>query len=69
MTFEIDRDFNDLIYSPVCLPCKHMIDVNKKTCKAFPQGVPKKIWNGDNDHKKSYLGDHGIQFEPRKPQE
>ncbi len=56
-----------LIYSPTCLLCKHFsgdIDIGKKhACKAF-KDIPLEIWNGDNDHKKPYPGDHGIQFEP-----
>jgi hypothetical protein len=40
---------------------KNLID-GKKTCKVFPLGIPKKIWNGENDHKKPYSGDNGIIF-------
>jgi hypothetical protein len=32
-------------------------------CRAFPTGIPDEIISGDNDHKKSYPGDHGIKFE------
>lgn len=31
-------------------------------CAAFPDGIPKEIWRGDNNHTKPYQGDHGIQF-------
>jgi hypothetical protein len=40
--------------------------VNKKNgnvCKAFPKGIPDKIWSGENNHEKPFKGDHGIQFE------
>jgi hypothetical protein len=32
-------------------------------CKAFPQGIPNEIANGDNPHTKPYPGDGGITFE------
>jgi len=48
-----------------CLNCKHL----KKepiTCKAFEDGIPKKILDGDIDHRKPYKGDNGIQYEKEK---
>jgi hypothetical protein len=66
-----DRELDIVHFSPVCLPCKHFIfdenDVCKHVCKAFPDGIPDEIWRGDNDHKKPYPGDHGIQYEPIDP--
>ena len=54
-------------FSAVCSLCKHF-DVSsasdgKKTCKAFPQAIPKQIWSGLNPHIVPYPGDNGIQFE------
>ncbi len=64
-----DRELDEVIYSRICLPCKHFhretySETGKKTCKAFPDGIPSVIWKGNNDHKKPYPRDHGIQFEP-----
>jgi len=50
-----------LNYSPVCMKCKHIIELDK--CKAF-DFIPEIIWNGENDHSEPYEGDNGIQFEP-----
>lgn len=64
-----DRELDKVIYSPVCLPCKHFnreaySKNNEKTCDAFLDRIPEEIWVGKNDHRKSYPGDHRIQFEP-----
>lgn len=53
-------------FSDVCTFCVHMIDDIKRTCKAFPKGIPREIWMGKNDHIKSYPGDNGILFEKIK---
>jgi hypothetical protein len=47
-----------------CSECKNADRVKIGTCKAFPDGIPEEIWIGKNDHKNSYPGDNGIQFEP-----
>jgi hypothetical protein len=35
-------------------------------CKAFPNGIPEEILNGNHNHEKHYKGDNGIQFEKIK---
>ena len=43
-----------------CYQCKHKLDGLR--CKAFEK-IPSEIIKGDNDHRKPYPGDNGIQFE------
>lgn len=60
----IDKGHNIPVYSPVCTYCKHLaVEAEKRSCKAFPGGIPLEIWLGLNKHTKSYFGDNGIQFE------
>ena len=47
--------------SEQCAGCKHLLTEMK--CKAFPDGIPKAIIDGDVDHTKKYAWDHNIQFE------
>ena len=53
---------------PLCLECKHFYknEYEELCCKAFPNGIPDKIIEGEIDHKKPYKKDKGIQFE-KKP--
>lgn len=59
---------------PICLCCQYYLgadfDSEKleaiEKCKAFPDKIPNDIWNGDNDHRHPYEGDHGIQFKEKK---
>lgn len=34
------------------------------TCDAFPNGIPDDILANAHDHRESFIGDHGIRFEP-----
>lgn len=44
-----------------CLDCANLNN-DMVTCKAFPEGIPTKIFNGHWDHTKSFKGDDGILF-------
>lgn len=58
----LDGGRDPLSMSPVCRYCKHQFSCLARTCEAFPQGIPDEIWDGRNDHRASYPGDHGVQF-------
>lgn len=46
----------------ICWKCKH-VNPDGLTCKAFPEGIPGEILNGDVKHVRPIKGDRGIQFE------
>jgi hypothetical protein len=54
--------------APICLQCKHYIkDPHRLICDAFPNQIPDDIVDSIFIHTEPYLGDHGIQFEERGP--
>jgi len=64
----IDKTFDDVQYSEVCLRCRHFDSrewqaSGQKRCQAFAAGIPRPIWNGQNDHRQPFPGDNGIRFE------
>jgi hypothetical protein len=46
--------------SPICFDCVR--ETGYRKCEAFPDEIPLEIWLGDNNHKKPFPGDHGLQF-------
>lgn len=52
--------------APMCIGCKHFRNEGF-TCDAFPDGIPEDILQSRIDHRKPYLNDNGIQFEPVSP--
>lgn len=69
----IDKGSENLMYSGVCLSCKHFngemfLQNNKHTCQAFNE-IPLEIWNEKNPHTSPYPGDNGIMFEPTQTPE
>ncbi len=62
-----------------CASCKHYIgiieeepekgaptDDVKFACKAFPDGIPEEIWNGENLHRSPVTGDGGVVYAQRE---
>jgi hypothetical protein len=49
--------------SPVCEGCRHRIGHDRLACAAFPERIPREIWNGEHDHRTPFPGDGGIRFE------
>jgi hypothetical protein len=48
----------------MCRGCRHRVGYGRFSCAAFPDRIPREIWNGERDHNSPYPGDHGIRFEP-----
>lgn len=56
-------------FSPICDGCRHRILHPHRTCAAFPNGIPMRIWLGERDHHRTYRGDQGIRFSPLRPED
>jgi hypothetical protein len=41
----------------------------RRTCEAFPDGIPTEIWEGRNKRRRPYPDDHGLRFEAWDPEE
>lgn len=63
MTDVLDRGHETrVIYSPICSYCRHLDPDGEPRCAAFPQGIPRPIWEGEHDHRAPFPGDHGIRY-------
>ena len=61
-----DEELSDFPYGRACSWCNRVTNYAKKTCTAFPDGIPAEILDGKNKHTKAHKGDNGILFEPRE---
>jgi hypothetical protein len=48
-----------------CVYCRYWTPGG--TCTAFPEGIPQAILANEVDHREPVLGDHGVRFTPRTP--
>ena len=64
-----DREVHIPVISKVCDYCRHRVLNPHRTCSAFPNGIPMRIWKGEHDHRRPYRGDHGIRFSSLRPED
>lgn len=50
----------------MCFFCKHLSEDNR-TCDAYPEGIPDKIYLSEVDHRLPWTNDDGVQFEAKSP--
>lgn len=51
---------------PICMSCIYLDEDDQSfpgKCSAFEGGIPKKIWENEQDHRVEIKGDDGIVFE------
>ena len=60
----VGLDDRDVIFSPICVNCKHADIFFERKCTAFPDGIPLDIWAGEVSHNEPVNGNHGIVFTP-----
>lgn len=58
---EDDRIYANIPLNMPCIRCNRLKGLTK-TCEAFPNGIPDKIWTGKHMHTSSVDGDLGILF-------
>ena len=59
MNFTIDKEFEIPSFSPVCSRCVHLLDVGKRSCKAF-DNIPMEIWKGFDKHDSVLSNQKGV---------
>ena len=53
-----------MITHPKCYLCEHFTgDLHNGICKAYPDGIPKNIWENEKEHNEPI---EGYKFEPAK---
>jgi hypothetical protein len=61
-----DGSFTLISDPPPCIDCK-FANLKARTCKAFPDGIPREIISGDNQHTKPLPDQKNkVVFEPIK---
>ena len=51
--------------SATCRHCRHLQHPARRTCAAFPDGIPNDLWWAYRGHREPFPGDQGIQYEER----
>ncbi len=55
--------------TPICYSCDRLLNGARRSCTAFPDGIPELIWTSQRDHRQPFRGDQALQFlqDPDKP--